>query len=141
MIGVWLGALIIGLAYAAACFPGATGAAAPWLMTVGIPVLLVSLILLATRRKGAARLPSILVLGLGFLGLVLLLGFGAALALPPETSVTPLYLGLPRRAALVIYGIGILPVGILPLVFALSFDRVVLSEEELRDLRDKLSAG
>ena len=141
MLGVWIGVLLVGLAYAAAGFSGAPRAAAPWLMATGIPVLLVSLILLATRRKGGPRLPSILVLGLGFLGLVLLLGFGAALVLPAEKTVAPLYLGLPRRAALVIYGIGILPVGILPLVFALSFDRVVLSEEELRDLREKLSAG
>ena len=137
MPGIFLGALVIGAAYAAAFLPRAAPAA-PWLMVAGLTLLLVALCVLGTRRGGNSR-PLALRLGLGFLALVLLGGFGAALALPPESPATPLLLGLPRRAALVVYGIGILPALFLPLVYAFSFERAVLSDTELRQLRERLA--
>jgi hypothetical protein len=137
MPGVVLGALTIALAYAAAFLPRAA-AAAPWLMLGGIVLLIVALCLLGTRRAGRSR-PAMLGLGFGLLGLVLLGGFGAALVLPPESPATPLLLGLPRRAALVVYGIGIVPALFLPLVYALSFDRAVLSGAELQEIRTRLA--
>jgi hypothetical protein len=137
MPGAVLGALAVGLAYAAAFIPR-LAPAAPWLMVGGMTLLIVALCLLGTRRARRSR-PWVLRFGLGCLALVVAGGFSAALALPPESIATPLLLGLPRRAALVVYGVGILPALFLPLLFALSFERAVLSEAELRELRDRLA--
>jgi hypothetical protein len=138
MPGILLGALAISLAYAAAFLPRATPVA-PWLMVTGIALLVGSLCLVGTRRRGRSR-PLALRIGLILLALVLLGGFGAALALPPEGAAAPFLLGLPRRAALLVYGIGILPALFLPLVYALSFGAVVLTEAELNELRSRLAA-
>jgi hypothetical protein len=137
MPGILLGALAIALAYAAAFFPRASPAA-PWLMVAGIALLVCSLCLLGTRR-GRPR-PLALRVGVILLALVLLGGFGAALVLPPEIAASPFLLGLPRRAALLVYGVGILPALFLPVVYALSFDAAVLTEAELSTLRSRLSA-
>jgi hypothetical protein len=58
-----------------------------------------------------------------------------ALALPPETEGAALWLGLPRRAALVLYGIGLLPVAILPVAYARTFDSLTLRPEDLERIR------
>ena len=137
MPGVLCGVIAIALAYTAAFFPVAR-TVAPWLMVAGIVLLLCSLVLLGTRRQGRSR-PRALRLGLSLLAIVLLGGFGAALLLPPEGPGAPLVLGLPRRAALLVYGIGILPALFLPLIYALSFGAAVLTESELRELRVELA--
>ena len=55
--------------------------------------------------------------------LVLAVGFGAVLLLHPASPTDPtLWLGLPPRAAVILYGIGILPALVLPLAYALTFD-------------------
>jgi len=59
--------------------------------------------------------------------------------LPGEGAGSPLWLGLPRRAALLVYGIGLLPAFVLPLCYALSFDAAVLSRAELDRLRSELA--
>jgi hypothetical protein len=52
--------------------------------------------------------------------------------MPAETGAdAPLWLGLPRRAAIVLYGIGILPLFLLPFAYAWTFDAMTLSEEDL----------
>src|SRR5258706_245901 len=137
MKGLWLGVLSIVLAYGAAFVPGA-GSVAPWLMTLGIILLLVSLIALGTRRRNRAPPPG-LVLGVVFLLVVLGAGFAAALLLPPEHAGSPLLLGLPRRAGLLVYGIGLLPAIVLPLCYALSFASAVLSEADLIEFRARLA--
>jgi hypothetical protein len=138
MFGLVLGVLAIALAYAAAFLPAPIPRAAPWLMAVGLPLLLLGLLLLGTRRRG--RKPSLpLLLGFAFTGVVLLGGFGAALALPAEHAGSPLLLGLPRRAALLLYGIGVLPAFVLPLLYAQSFGTTVLSETELAEWRERLA--
>jgi hypothetical protein len=138
MRGLLLGTLGVALAYVTAFFPAPVAGAGPWLMAGGILLLVVSLLVLATRRQGGKR-PLSLRLGLTLLGLVLAGGFGAAFLLPPETAASPLLLGLPRRAALLIYGVGLAPVLFLPLSYALSFDATVLSEAELREFRRRLA--
>jgi hypothetical protein len=139
MLGVFLGALAVGLAYAAAFFPPPFPSAAPWLMLLGITLLVFSLLILGTRRPGRPVSVGV-VLGLGCCALVLLLGFGLALALPPETAGSALLLGLPRRAAVLVYGVGLLPALVIPLAYALSFRTTVLEQRELAALRARLAA-
>ena len=68
--------------------------------------------------------------------MVLVIGFGAALALPAtEGPLSTLWLGLPARAAIVIYGVGLLPIVVLPLAYALTFETQTLSAEDVERVR------
>jgi hypothetical protein len=51
-----------------------------------------------------------------------------------------LWLGLPRRAAILVYGIGLLPALVLPICYALGFESAVLSGADLEKLRSELAA-
>lgn len=64
------------------------------------------------------------------------------LALPADEGAGgALLLGLPRRTAMVLCGVGAVPMLLLPLAYALAFDRDVLSEEEMRQLRNSAASG
>lgn len=86
-------------------------------MILGIALLLASSIGLgATRRgrlSGPARLAAL------FLFLWLIGCFGAALALPDDRIT--LLLGLPVRTAIVLVGVGLVPLAVLPVLFARDF--------------------
>jgi peptidoglycan/LPS O-acetylase OafA/YrhL len=135
---VALGALVAGLlgiaaAYGGALVPGVTPSWAPWSMAVGTSVVLVALMLLGLARRGR-QLGAVWAV-LAFTLAVCLGAFGAALVLPPEGPAAPLLWGLPRRAAFVLYGIGALPLFVLPIAYALTFDRLTLSEADLEAVR------
>src|SRR5215207_6757236 len=108
-VGVLVAAtLLLAATYAAVLLTGATPSWAPWSYLVGVAtVMMATMVLGAARGRGGVgrlALPFVLIYAL------VLAGFGAALVLPAETSAdAPLWLGLPRRAAIVLYGIGILP--------------------------------
>jgi hypothetical protein len=129
-----LAALAIAAAYASAFLPGGAPAWAPWPMALGIPAALVSVMVLgaAGERGGIGRL----VYPFAFSALVLAGGFAAALALPAgEAPGAALFLGLPLRAAVVIYGIGILPIVVLPIAYALTFFEQTLKPGDLERVR------
>jgi hypothetical protein len=134
--------LLIAAGYGGAFLPGGAPAWAAWTMIIGIATLLVALMLLGALRGGDAARP--LLLPLLAVYLILLGGFGAVLAFPPEAANGNLWLGLPRRAALVLYGVGLLPVLILPVAYARTFDSLTLRPEDLeriRAARDRREAG
>ena len=69
-------------------------------------------------------------------GLWIVLGFTAVLLLPAENPLDPqLLMGLPLRAAILIYGVGLAPALVLPWAYARIFEQHTLSEEELQTLR------
>lgn len=124
--------LLIAAAYASAFLPGDPPAWAAWAMALGTAVIMVaSMALGAARRGGIGRL------GLPFAGTFLILagGFAAAMLLPAEGPGSPLFLGLPLRAAIVLLGVGLLPLVFLPLAYALTFDEMTLSEADLERVR------
>lgn len=130
---VFAAALLIGAAYASAWLPGGAPGWAPWAMTLGTAAMLVGTMALGAQRGG--RLGS-LWFPFGFVFLVLVAGFGAVLSLPPADPADPtLWLGLPPRAATVLYGIGLLPLLVVPVAYALTFDRMTLSDEDLARVR------
>jgi hypothetical protein len=47
-----------------------------------------------------------------------------------------LWLGLPAATAIVVYGVGILPVLVLPLVYAWTFDDRTLSSEDIERIKE-----
>jgi len=135
LLAVVASALAIGVAYASAFLPGGTPPWAPWLFMAGT-----SLIMVATMALGAARDGSIGKLWIPFaLVLVLLLGgFGLVLALPPAEPGDPtLWLGLPPRAAVILYVIGFLPFFLVPVAYAWTFDELTLKPGDLERIREK----
>jgi hypothetical protein len=129
------GILAIALGYAGAFFPGGTPPWAPWLLALGIPIALGAIMILGAARGrmgiGPLKYPF------AFVVAVLAIGFCAALALPAtESALSRLWLGLPARAAIVIYGIGLLPIIVLPVAYALTFEAQTLSAEDVERVRE-----
>lgn len=130
--------LLIAIAYGAAFLPGGAPSWAPVLLAIGAVGTMFSAMVLGATRAGRPLGALGVVLAVGFL--LIAGGFVLALMLAPETPATPLWLGLPRRAAVLIYGIGLLPVVLLPVAYAATFDRVTLSEADLTRFRERLAA-
>jgi hypothetical protein len=125
----------IALGYAAAFGSRGTPAWAPWLLALGIPAALGAIMILGATRGDRGVGP--LKIPFAFVILMLVLGFGAALALPAsEGPLSRLWLGLPARAAIVIYGVGLLPIFVLPIAYALTFETQTLSAEDVERVRE-----
>ena len=140
LAAIFLSTCLIGAAYASVLLLGRAPAWAPWSFMIGTATVMLATIVLGAARRGGGvgrlALPFALIYAL------LLAGFGAVLALPPEAGAdTPLWLGLPRRAAIVLYGIGILPLFLLPLAYAFTFESMTLREEDLTRIAAARRAG
>lgn len=128
-----LAALAIAAAYASAFLPGGAPGWAAWLMALGIPTALVAVMVLGAARGGRI---GRLALPFAFSFCVLAAGFCLAVALPADSAAgAPLYLGLPLRAAIVIYGIGLFPIVVLPIAYALTFHEQTLNADDLERVR------
>jgi hypothetical protein len=135
LLALIIGILSIALGYAAAFLRGGPPAWAPWLLALGIPIALGAIMILGAARGrrgiGSLKYPF------AFVVAVLAIGFCAALALPAtESPLSTLWLGLPARAAIVIYGIGLLPIIILPVAYALTFETQTLNAEDVARVRE-----
>jgi hypothetical protein len=135
LVALLTGIVAIALGYAGAFFPGGTPAWAPWLLALGIPATLGAIMILGAARGregiGPLKYPF------AFVVAVLAIGFCAALALPAtEGPLSRLWLGLPVRAAIVIYGIGLLPIVVLPIAYALTFETQTLNADDLERVRE-----
>jgi hypothetical protein len=134
-----VGAAGIAGAYASAFLPPDLARVGPWVMAVSLPLCMVAVMALGAIRQGhrlgalAWPLCLVLVLTSG--------GFLTALLLPPETAGSTLVFGLPARAAAIIYGVGLLPLFVLPIAYALTFDRVTLTERDVQHIRDVAKAN
>ena len=127
--------LAIAAGYAAAFMSTGAPAWAPWLLALGIPVSVGAIMILgaARGRRGIGQLK----IPFAFVVATLALGFGAALALPAsEGPLSRLWLGLPLRAAIVIYGVGLLPIIVLPIAYALTFESQTLSTGDVERVRE-----
>jgi hypothetical protein len=138
LLGFFVATVLIAMAYGSAFLPGGTPDWAPWIMAVGTALAMVSAMVFGASRHDRALGPLAWVFGAAFV--VIAGGFCAALALTPPPGGEPIWLGLPRRAAILIYGIGLLPVFLLPVAYAMTFDRVTLSDADLASFRERLAA-
>ncbi len=134
LFALMIGIAAIAIGYTAAFSPRGTPAWAPWFLALGIPVALGAIMILGAARGrrgiGPLKIPF------AFVVAVLAIGFCAALALPAtEGPLSKLWLGLPARAAIVIYGIGLLPIVVLPVAYALTFETQTLSAEDVERVR------
>lgn len=127
-------ALLIAAAYASILLPGDTPRWAPWFFVGATDLVLVGFMILGAARegRGVGRLAA----PFAFTAIVVGGGLGSLLLLPPAAPADPaLWLGLPPRAAVVLYGVGLLPVFVLPLAYALTFDELTLSDADLSRVR------
>lgn len=136
--GIVASTLLIAAAYGSAFLPGGAPRWAPAAMALGTSLIMVSCMALGAARSGGGlgrlRAPF------AFVFLVMAGGFGYALLLPPPVPGEPLWLGLPRGAAVVLLGIGLLPLFVLPLAYALTFDEMTLGEDDLARVREQAKA-
>jgi hypothetical protein len=137
---IWMllvGLLLIVSAYALAL---AEHALAPWGLALGAACVLAAMLWLGARRAG--RLPRTLGVALTIAGVATASGFAWALLAPAPAAGGPLLLGLPRVTAVMLLLAGAVPLIVLPLAYALAFDREVLDDDTLRrarKLRDERS--
>lgn len=132
LAGIVLSTAAVGAAYASA-LAGAPPAWAPWSMALGIAGSVVSLMVL-----GAARDGSVGALAWPFAGVFVVLagGFAAILAMSPYPGPeAPLWLGLPPRTAVLLYGIGGLLLLFVPVSYALTFERLTLDDADWERIR------
>ena len=134
LVALFIGISAIATGYLAAFSATGVPVWAAWLLALGIPVALGAIMILGAARGrrgiGPLKIPF------AFVVVVLVIGFGAALALPAtEGPLSTLWLGLPARAAIVIYGVGLLPIVVLPIAYALTFESQTLSAEDVERVR------
>ncbi|HEX6626770.1 MAG TPA: hypothetical protein VF105_02340 [Gemmatimonadaceae bacterium] len=127
--------IAIAISYGAAFSESGTPTWSPWLIAIAVPISLVAIMILGAAR-GAGGIGRLTV-PFALVALTLIIGFTAALALPAtEGPMSRLWLGLPLRAAIVIYGIGLLPIFVLPVAYALTFETQTLSAQDVARVRE-----
>lgn len=117
------GTLGVAGAYASAFAPARIARGGHVLMAIAVPVLLVGVLALGAlpaRRasRGPARRERRLTLAFVALALWLAVGFVLALRAAPTVSGSALVAGLPWPAAIILYGVGLVPLVLLPVLFA-----------------------
>lgn len=133
LAAIVLATVAIAAGYASAFLPGGAPAWAPWLFALALPWLFVGVMALGSERPG--RGIGRLALPFAFVWLILSGGFALLLGLPGDGAPPRLIFGLPLRAAIILYGIGLLPVLVLPVAYALTFDELTLTDDDLERVR------
>jgi drug/metabolite transporter (DMT)-like permease len=131
---LFLGILAIAIGYGSAFARTGTPQWAAWLLAIGIPLSVGAIMILGAARGqrgvGSLKIPFAFVIAM------LAMGFCAALALPAtESEASRLWLGLPLRAAVIIYGIGLLPIVVLPVAYAVTFKTQTLTADDVARVR------
>lgn len=139
LLALLAGTLAIAAAYASAFLPGDPPGWAAWVLAFGSALVMVSAAAMGAARedRGLGRL----VLPLALTFAVVAGGFAVVLAMPGVDPANPaLFLGLPPRTAVVLLGIGLLPLLVLPLSYALTFEEMTLNEGDLERVREAARA-
>ena len=125
---------LVAVAYAAMFVSATPPAWAPISLAIGANGVIMTLMAIGAVRHDT--MPRSLVWT--FIGLFLLCAgaFVVALLLPAQEGPGgSLLLGLPLRSAIVLYGVGVVPIAILPFAYALTFESSTLSEDDLARVR------
>ena len=130
--------LLIAAAYLGALVLTPTPPWTAWALMIGTSTIMLATTVLGVvrHRAGIGRLA----VPLAAMFVVLVVGFSAALVMPAETADSNLWFGLPARAAVVLYGVGILPLFVLPIAYAMTFESLTLDEADLERVRQAKQA-
>ena len=140
LLALVLSTVAITAAYASAFGSGGAPSWAPWALALGLATCMTSIALLgvtsSTRARTAGAPLALVIASLAAVWVLMAVCFGLALVLPSESGAEPrLWMGLPRRAAILLYGIGFLPLLVRPFTYAFTFDALTLPPEELERIR------
>ena len=126
--------IVIGLGYLSAFLPGGSPGYAAYAFAIATAAVMTAISVLgaARRDRRLGRLAWVF----AFTFVVLAGGFCAALSRLGAGS--DLWFGLPRGAAIILYVVGLVPMAVLPLAYALTFESTTMSDRELEELRRKL---
>jgi len=134
LAGVAVSTALVATAYALAFVPALSPSVAPVLLALGTGGILATVLGLGAQRNGRLGILWIpvvfvaLVVGGGLVALVLM-------PAPPDGADVRLVAGLPPRAALLLYGVGFLPTLVVPVMYAVTFERLTLGEDDLERVR------
>lgn len=134
LVCVVVSCVTVGVGYAGAFLPDGAPAWSPWCLAMGTNGMLMAMMALGATRRGMLA-PA---LRWTFIGMFVLCAgaFAFALAMPAaEGTGGALLLGLPVRTAVLLYGVGVVPIVILPFAYALTFDTSTLSDDDLARVR------
>lgn len=127
------------VAFASAWTPGGAPTWGIWCMVTGSALLMAGTLTLGALRS---RVGSGLALTLGgFLVVVITAGFGLPIVLARAVAQPSLLLGLPLPVAIEMFGVGVLPALVLPVVFAAAFRSDGLDQTALDALRHRADAA
>lgn len=135
---IFISMLAIAGGYASAFLPGGAPAIAAWIFAFATAAMMVAVLVLGAARRNVPLGKLKWIFAFCFISLAG--GFSLALAAPAVTPDAKLWLGLPEGAAVILYVVGLLPLLVLPVAYARTFDKTTLSEAELDALREKLIA-
>lgn len=134
LAAVVLGTAAIGVTYLSAFFGDEPVRWGPPTFVVGVACIMVGMMVMgAATDRGVGRLA----IPFALTWLLLVGGFAWVFRAPPSGE---LWLGLPPAAAIIIYGIGLAPVLVLPLAYALTFDSITLRPEDIERVREAAAA-
>ncbi len=122
------------VAYVSAFRGSAAPTWAPFVFAISTVAMLTAIIVLGAHRRD--RKLGLLAIPIALVAVILLGGFLAALQVAPPSAGSRLFAGLPLGAAIVVYGIGLLPLVILPVAYALTFANMTLSDADIQRVRD-----
>ena len=136
LLVIFLSMVVIGAGYASAFLPGGAPRFMTYAFAVATAAVMTAIIVLGAARTG--RRLGVLSWVFAFTFIVLAAGFVWALG---QTTVNTdkLYLGLPSGAAIILYVVGLLPMAVLPIAYALTFEKTTFDDAELEELRRKLA--
>lgn len=134
---IFVSMVVIAVGYASAFLPGGAPRWATYAFALATASVMTAIIVLGAARKGQKL--GVLAWVFAFTFAVLAIGFSLALG-ESDVPSQPLWGGLPRGAAIILYVVGLLPMAVLPITYALTFERTTLDERELAELRRKLAA-
>ena len=120
LLTILIAVLMIGAGYVSAFLPGGAPRIASFAFAVATAALMTAISMLGAARHAAGLGALRWVFATTFL--VMAGGFCAALMLPTP-SPDDLWLGLPRGAAIILFVVGLVPMLILPIAYALTFDQ------------------
>lgn len=133
---IFVSMLAIAGGYASAFLPGGPPPIAAWVFALATAAMMVAVLVLGAARRNAPLGKLVWVFVFCFVALAG--GFGLALKAPAVTPDAKLFMGLPAGAAVILFVVGLLPLLVLPVAYAITFDKTTLNTEELEQLRAQL---
>ena len=125
---------LVAAAYVAMFMPATPPAWAPISLAIGANGVIMTLMAIGAVRHDT--MPRSLVWTFSGLFVLCAGAFIVALLMPAQEGAGgPLLFGLPLRTAIVLYGVGVVPIAILPFAYALTFESSTLSEDDLVRVR------